>query len=86
MPELSRFFGIIIRMFVNEHGVPHFHAIYQGQEASISIENGAVLDGELPPRVLGFVQEWRAIHVEELRNNWQQGRIDGKFAKIKPLE
>ena len=86
MPEISRFFGIIIRMYVSEHAPAHFHAIYQESEAAIAIETGAVLAGNLPPRVLGFVQEWRALHVDELIANWQHAMTDGKFAKIKPLE
>jgi hypothetical protein len=86
MPEICRFFGVIIRMFVDEHGTPHFHAFYQDHKISIAIETGAVLAGKLPPRVLGFVQEWRALHQEELMSNWNHAMTDGKFTKIKPLE
>lgn len=85
MPEISRFFGIILCMYVNEHGKPHFHAYYQGSEISVEIASGAVT-GEFPPRVLGFVQEWRALHREELLISWESGIKTGKFAKIKPLE
>ena len=85
MPEISRFFGIIICMYVNEHGKPHFHAYYQDAEIAVEIENGAVT-GEFPPRVLGFVQEWRALHCHELLECWQNGTQTGKFTKIKPLE
>ena len=72
-------------MFVNEHAPAHFHAYYQEFEASIAIENGTV-KGYLPPRVLGFVQEWRVLHAQELLDNWQHALEDGNFRKIKPLE
>ena len=57
MPEVSRFYGIVIRMFFREHGPPHFHADYGGQQAVVGIEDLAVLRGRLPPRALGFVVE-----------------------------
>lgn len=86
MPEISRFFGIIIQMYFADHAPPHFHATYQEHKIVIDIENGAVIKGKFPPRVLGFVQEWRALHVDELLRNWHQGNIEGKFNKIAPLE
>jgi hypothetical protein len=66
VPELSRFLGIIIAMYYRDHAPPHFHAIYGEYDATIAIETG-VVNGVLPARVLGFVQEWRALHQAELR-------------------
>lgn len=66
MPELSRFFGIIIRMYWNDHNPPHFHARCGDQEAVISLATLGVIDGQLPPRQLGMVVEWAALHRAEL--------------------
>ena len=85
MPEICRFFGIIIRMFIEDHNPPHFHAFYQECQVSVNIENGAVF-GNFPPRVLGFVQEWRALHREELLAIWNEALKTGKFGKVAPLE
>lgn len=57
MPELSRFLGIVIRMFYGDHGPPHFHAVYDKYEASFCIETLEVIKGNLPPRVKGLVIE-----------------------------
>lgn len=57
MPVISRFLGIVIAMYYNDHAPPHFHAKHGGFEAVIGIASGEVIDGELPPRVLGLVQE-----------------------------
>lgn len=86
MPEISRFFGIIIAMFYNEHEPPHFHARYGGQHAIISIETLAVLRGELSPRVLGMVMEWAVLHREELMQNWRLARTYRPLRPIAPLE
>lgn len=86
MPEISRFFGIIIQMYFSDHAPPHFHATYQEYDVSIKIEDGAVIKGKLPPRVLGLVQEWRALRVNELMENWKHASTDGKFIKVPPLE
>lgn len=58
MPEVSRFFGIVISMFYNDHPPPHFHARYGGQKGLVAIESLTLLRGSLPPRVLGLVVEW----------------------------
>lgn len=64
---------------------PHFHAIYQRHKAMIEIETG-LMKGDLPPRVQGFVEEWRMLHLQDLRDNWKRGNMENKFQKIKPLE
>ena len=62
MPQISRFFGIIISMFFNDYNPPHFHARYGEFEALISIEDFSVIEGSLPSRALGLVIEWASIH------------------------
>ncbi|HGY54954.1 MAG TPA: DUF4160 domain-containing protein [Caldithrix abyssi] len=86
MPEISRFLGIIIVMYYNDHNPPHFHAKYGDYESVLSINNGEVIEGNLPPRVLGLVQEWREYHKLELLNNWSLARERKALKRIKPLE
>ena len=86
MPELSRFFGIVIGIFYREHGRPHFHAVYAEFEAVIDIETGEVISGELPKRALNLVSEWRSEHVAELREDWELARQRQSLKKIPPLE
>jgi len=86
MPQISRFFGIVIKMYYNEHQPPHFHAEYNEFVAEISIDTFEVLRGKLPRRVLGLVLEWAAIHREELRSNWERARHDRIILTIEPLD
>ena len=66
MPEISRFFGIAIKMYFKDRNPTHFHVNYEKYEASINIDNLSIIDGFLPPRIYGFVVEWASIHKEEL--------------------
>ncbi|MGR3913760.1 MAG: DUF4160 domain-containing protein [Gammaproteobacteria bacterium] len=85
MPEISRFFGIIIRMFRHDHNPPHFHAEYAGRKASFDFE-GNVTGGSLPSRTATKrVRKWIALHRAELEENWQRARADGTIQKIDPL-
>lgn len=86
MPEISRFFGIVIRMFFAEHGIAHFHARYGRHAAAISIETLAVLSGDLPPRALGMVLEWAALHRAELLADWHLLRRARPARPIPPLQ
>lgn len=86
MPEISRFFGIIIAMFHNEHNPPHFHARYGDYKVAIRIEDFAVLEGHLPPRALGLVMEWAEIHKDELSRNWQLAMEKRPLFPIEPLK
>ncbi len=86
MPEISRFFGIIIRMFFADHEPAHFHAIYGDDEALIEIETLLVLRGSLPRRALALVLEWAALHRAELRQDWQRARAGEVLAPIAPLD
>ncbi len=86
MPEISRFFGVVIRMFYNDHMPPHFHADYGRQRAAIAIESLQVLEGRIAPRVLGLVMEWTALHQRELMENWESARSRAPLKPIAPLE
>ena len=86
MPELSRFFGISIRMFFDEHNPPHFHAIYAGEEAEVGISQIALLRGQLPRRAIGMVMEWAVAHQRELLDNWELLRNDQPPRSIAPLD
>lgn len=85
MPTISSFYGILIRMFFNDHAPPHFHARYGDFEATINIDTLEVLQGELFNRALKLVQEWAIIHAEELRENWRLCRENAQPAKLDPL-
>jgi len=85
MPEISRFYGIIIAMFYNEHNPPHFHARYGSQKVVIAIRTLSVLEGKLPARALGMVVEWASQHQAELRENWELSRKEQTPRKIQPL-
>jgi hypothetical protein len=85
MPEISRFYGILIAMFWDEHNPPHFHARYGQYKAAIEIDTLRILDGSLPPRALGLVVEWASQHQEELMNNWEQARNNKPLRKVDPL-
>lgn len=86
MPEISRFLGIIITMYFNEHNPPHFHARYGDHRAEIAIETLSIMAGSLPPRVLGLVMEWAALHRRELMEDWELARRQVELKRIAPLE
>ena len=84
MPVLSRFYGIIIRMYFlsSEHNPPHIHAIYNEDVAAIDFLTGKVLEGYLPPKAMGMVQEWITLHRDELQTIWETQ----EFKHLAPLE
>ena len=86
MPEISRFFGIIIRMYFDDHNPPHFHAIYGGQEIQVGIDPITVLHGQLPRRAMSMVFEWAALHQQELLANWTYLHSNKMPEKIEPLD
>lgn len=86
MPELSRFFGIIVRMFYNDHLPPHFHAVYGDDEALVEIDTLAIYRGALPRRAMALVLEWAALHRDELRRDWDLARNGHSPVPIPPLE
>lgn len=84
MPEISRFFGIIIAMFAKDHVPPHFHAKYGEFKATFDINTGELLDGYLPRRAIRLVQDWAELHKEELIENWVESQKNNP--DIKPIE
>ena len=85
MPEISRFYGIIIRMFFNEHNPPHFHAEYGEYRIVVNL-NDEVVNGFMPKRALKLIFEWLDLHKEELINNWEKCKNDTSPDKINPLK
>ena len=83
MPEISRFYGIVIKMYflANEHNPPHIHAIYNKNIAVINIQTLDIIEGELPKRALRLVKEWIYIHKKEINEIWKTQN----FKKIDPL-
>ena len=86
MPEISRFFGIVIAIYWKEHGIPHFHAKYGNHRASFSITDLRLLEGNLPPRVRALVLEWAFLHRSELMSNWRLAETRQPLKSIDPLE
>jgi len=84
MPVLSRFYGIIIRMYFqqSEHNPPHIHALYGDDMAAIEIKTGEIIEGELPPKALNMVREWISLHEKDLLQIWETQ----EFSKLEPLK
>lgn len=85
MPVISRFYGILIVMYFNDHNPPHFHAKYAEYEARYDFK-GNVLEGHLPKRASKIVSEWIGLHRTELESNWERARAGVPLQQIKPLE
>jgi hypothetical protein len=86
MPEISRFLGIVIRMYFRDHEPPHFHARYGSSSARVRIAPVGLMDGKLPPRTLALVIEWASLHEAELLANWSLVRAGRRPMRIQPLE
>lgn len=85
MPEISRFFGIIIRMFYDEHNPPHFHAEYSGNKAVFDFQ-GNIIKGNLSSRTATkLIREWIDLHESELEEDWKLTRESQEIKKIEPL-
>ena len=85
MPELCRFYGIIIRMFWADHPPPHFHAIYGEHEAVIEIRSSEIIEGSLPLGARSLVSQWVDLHRTELTEQWELARQSRPLGKIEPL-
>lgn len=86
MPEISRFFGIVIRMYFDDHAPPHIHVEYQGQRAVFDF-GGTIRHGALGSRIaIRLVQEWIALHVDELHADWELAQNGRELKSIRPLE
>ena len=86
MPEISRFFGIVVRMFFNDHEPAHFHASYGEFEALIEVNTLAIYRGELPRRALALTLEGAALHRAELHEDWHLAKAGYLPKPIAPLE
>ena len=86
MPTICIFFGIVIRMYYDEHAPPHFHAYYGGDSVAIEINTLQLRDGHLPKRAMALVLEWAQEHREELMNDWQLAEKHRPLENIAPLE
>ncbi len=85
MPEISRFYGIIVAMYYNEHNPPHFHVKYGDDTAEIDIRTLQILKGGIPKRAKSMVLEWADEHREELMLDWELARQKLELNKIEPL-
>jgi hypothetical protein len=85
MPEISRFYGIVIKMYHADHAPPHLHAEYGSSEMVVAIETLAVIAGKLSPRATGLVMEWAAQHQGDLQRAWTQARQMQPIDRIDPL-
>ena len=85
MPEISRFFGMRIRMYFDDHAPPHFHATYEGHDCVVDIQELRVIEGNLSPRAVGLVIEWATLHREELMVAWNRAQRHEAPGKIEPL-
>lgn len=86
MPTLSVFFGIVIRMYYDDHPPPHFHAIYGEFEAHIGLDPLEIINGKLARRALELVLDWAELNALELRENWDRGQRHVQMFPIPPLE
>jgi hypothetical protein len=86
VPAISRFFGIVIAMYYDDHIPAHFHVRYAEYRAKVAIDTLDLTDGELPRRALALVLEWAALHRTELRDNWQRAQNGLPLEPIEPLE
>lgn len=85
MPILSRFYGIAVYMYWNDHAPPHFHAKYQGDEVTVEILTGEIT-GSMSRRALAMIEEWRVLHQNELEENWERSINKRALLGIAPLE
>jgi hypothetical protein len=86
MPTISRFYGILIRMFFDDKHGPHFHVVYGEYQALVSIDDGALIAGDLPNRAYQLVLEWLALHRTELKANWENARKKKPLKAVAPLK
>ena len=88
MPVLSRFYGIVIRMYFQqaEHNPPHIHALYGEDMAALNIQTGEVLEGSLLPKALAMVREWTNLHKDDLLQIWTTQEFASFAAGIKEVQ
>lgn len=86
MPTISSFFGIVIRLYYDDHNPPHIDAHYGEHEASIDFETLRCMEGYLPRRAMHLVLDWIELHQQELRDNWDKALEHKSLDHIAPLE
>lgn len=86
MPAISIFYGIIIRMFFDDHAPPHFHAEYAEYKGSIDIKKLKLIEGDLPKRALELILDWAKLHQVELLEDWKLCQAQKSPKKIEPLK
>jgi hypothetical protein len=86
MPTISAFHGIAVRMYYDDHFPPHFHALYQGDEAKVAIATLEILGGGLPQRMMRYVLSWAGSHRSELQENWERAQQHGRLVDVPPPE
>ena len=86
MPVISKFYGILIRMYFDDHAPPHFHAVYGNEEMQIGILPIKILEGDAPKRVKSMVLEWAALHQTELLADWERCHNSQAPLPIEPLD
>jgi hypothetical protein len=86
MPEISRFFGIVIRMYFDDHNPPHFHATYEGAEAQFAFDPTRRIAGAISPRAEKLIIEWAQLHTAELHDNWRRLHMAEPASRIQPLD
>lgn len=84
MPEISRFYGIIISLFWRDHNPPHVHFSYQDYECSISVLE-RIVDGKAPAKVIAKVNEWIDLHESEILTLWEKAQKGEQIGRIEPL-
>lgn len=82
MPEVTRFYGIVIKVFFGDHPLPHFHAVYGEYNALVNIESLEIMEGDLPSRAQKLVQEWAILYQQDLLQMWN----NQEFRKLPPLK
>lgn len=85
MPAISRFFGIVIAMYFDDHGPPHFHARHAERTAKVRIDTLEVIESRLERRQLRFVLAWAELHRDELSENWRRARAGETLQQVEPL-
>lgn len=84
MSTISMFYGIIIRMYYDDHNPPHFHAYYNKNEAIFTLD-GKLLNGKIPKKQLKLIEAWSIIHKKELEANWLLCKNSEELFTIQPL-
>lgn len=84
MPTISMFYGILIRMYYDDHNPPHFYAFYADYKARFNLE-GELIEGNMPSTQIKLITAWSLIHKDELLANWELAKNSEKLFNITPL-